>query len=269
MIVSHEKVVRISLEGEEILWAQSEHTQGVAKTLLNTKKWRVKLRRVRAMSMTIQSSVKDKILATPINTSKVENAPAKLLRDLDQQMEKRADDGKANVLTDALSKKERVKPRRVQAMAITIQYGVRGMILAAQSEAFKQENMLAKRLHGLDQHMERKEDESLYFMDHIWFHCKEWNSGEDQTQSEMDDLPRGLVDAAESVRNAIGFEYCLASSSEIGESSLTGLELVQETIDKVVLVKEKPKEARDHQKSYVDYRCKPLEFEVGDHVLLK
>ncbi|GJW12369.1 hypothetical protein Tco_1578196 [Tanacetum coccineum] len=43
-------------------------------------------------------------------------------------------------------------------MAMTIQYGVRGMILAAQSEAFKQENALAERLHGLDQQMERKED---------------------------------------------------------------------------------------------------------------
>ncbi|GJW68605.1 putative reverse transcriptase domain-containing protein [Tanacetum coccineum] len=93
------------------------------------------------MSMTIQSSVKDKILATSSETSKVENASAEMLRDLDQQMEKRADDGKANVVTDALSRKERVKPRRVRAMAMTIQYGVRGMILAAQSEAFKQENV--------------------------------------------------------------------------------------------------------------------------------
>ncbi|GJW49637.1 hypothetical protein Tco_0090988 [Tanacetum coccineum] len=63
------------------------------------------------MSMTIQSGVKDKILATSSETSKVENAPAEMLRDMDQQMENRADDG------------------------------VRGMILAAQSEAFKQENV--------------------------------------------------------------------------------------------------------------------------------
>ncbi|GJU15036.1 putative reverse transcriptase domain-containing protein [Tanacetum coccineum] len=53
-------------------------------------------------------------------------------------------------------------------MAMTIQPEVRETILAAQSEAFKQENVLAERLHGLDQQMERKEDESLYFMDHIW-----------------------------------------------------------------------------------------------------
>ncbi|GKE74646.1 hypothetical protein Tco_1536687 [Tanacetum coccineum] len=84
------------------------------------------------MFMTIQSNVKDKILATSSETFK-----------------------------------ERVKPRRVRAMAMTIQYGVRGMILAAQSEAFKQENALAERLLGLDQQMERKEDESLYFMDRI------------------------------------------------------------------------------------------------------
>nr|GEZ24810.1 putative reverse transcriptase domain-containing protein [Tanacetum cinerariifolium] len=53
------------------------------------------------------------------------------------------------------------------------------------------------------------------------------------------------------------------------ESSLTGFELVQERTDKVVLVKEKPKATRDHQKIYVDYGRNSLEFEVGDRVLLK
>ncbi|GJS97543.1 reverse transcriptase domain-containing protein [Tanacetum coccineum] len=53
-------------------------------------------------------------------------------------------------------------------MAMTIQSGVKGMILAAQGEAFNQENVFAKRLHGLDQQMERKGDGSLYFMDRIW-----------------------------------------------------------------------------------------------------
>ncbi|GJU17678.1 putative reverse transcriptase domain-containing protein [Tanacetum coccineum] len=57
--------------------------------------------------------------------------------------------------------------------------------------------------------------------------------------------------------------------AEIGESRLIGPELVQETTDKVVLIKEKLKAARDRQKSYADNRLKPLEFEVGDRVLLK
>ncbi|GJY82675.1 hypothetical protein Tco_0496051 [Tanacetum coccineum] len=119
------------------------------------------------MSMTIQSSVKDKILATSSETSKVENASAEMLRDLDQQMEKRADDGKANVVTDALSRKERVKPRRVRAMAMTIQYGVRGMILAAQSEAFSKEKYSQKSLSWFRSTDGQKRSESLYFMDRI------------------------------------------------------------------------------------------------------
>nr|GFC71931.1 reverse transcriptase domain-containing protein [Tanacetum cinerariifolium] len=56
--------------------------------------------------------------------------------------------------------------------------------------------------------------------------------------------------------------------AEIRESRLIGLELVQETNDNVVMIKEKLKAARDRQKSYADNRRKPLEFEVGDQVLL-
>nr|GEY34792.1 hypothetical protein [Tanacetum cinerariifolium] len=57
--------------------------------------------------------------------------------------------------------------------------------------------------------------------------------------------------------------------AEIGESSLIGHELVHEATDKVVLIKEKLKAARDRQKSYADNRRQPLEFEVGDRMLLK
>ncbi|GJV02029.1 putative reverse transcriptase domain-containing protein [Tanacetum coccineum] len=57
--------------------------------------------------------------------------------------------------------------------------------------------------------------------------------------------------------------------AKIGEGSLIGPELVLETSEKVVLIKKKLKAARDRQKSYVDKRLKPLEFEVGDRVLLK
>ncbi|GKG59569.1 hypothetical protein Tco_0607197, partial [Tanacetum coccineum] len=36
------------------------------------------------------------------------------------------------------------------------------------SEVLKPENILMENLHGLDQQMEKKEGESLYFMDRIW-----------------------------------------------------------------------------------------------------
>ncbi|GJR00801.1 putative reverse transcriptase domain-containing protein [Tanacetum coccineum] len=52
----------------------------------------------------------------------------------DYECESRYHPGKANVVADALSRKERVKPRRVRAMAMTIQSRVKEMILAAQSD---------------------------------------------------------------------------------------------------------------------------------------
>nr|GEZ32282.1 reverse transcriptase domain-containing protein [Tanacetum cinerariifolium] len=118
-----------------------------------------------------------------------------------------------NVVTGALSRKEWVKPRHVRAMAMTIQYRVKGTILAAQSEAFKQENTLRKAL-------------------------------------------------------GTRLDRVLLSSSD-GWINLIGPEFIQEMIDNVVLIKEKFKAVRDRQKSYAGNRRKPLEFEVGDHVLLK
>ncbi|GJR21854.1 hypothetical protein Tco_0970381 [Tanacetum coccineum] len=57
--------------------------------------------------------------------------------------------------------------------------------------------------------------------------------------------------------------------AEIGDNGLIGPELVQETTDKVVVIKDRLKGTRDHQNSYTDNRRKPLEFQVGDHVMLK
>ncbi|GKB50755.1 hypothetical protein Tco_0901508 [Tanacetum coccineum] len=57
--------------------------------------------------------------------------------------------------------------------------------------------------------------------------------------------------------------------AEVGESKLFGPEIVQETTDKIVQIRERLKAARDRQKSYADNRRKPLEFSVGDKVLLK
>nr|GEX71175.1 putative reverse transcriptase domain-containing protein [Tanacetum cinerariifolium] len=42
--------------------------------------------------------------------------------------------------------------------------------------------------------------------------------------------------------------------AEVRESKLIGLEIIQETTDKIVQIKEQLKTARDHQKSYADHR---------------
>ncbi|GJS48162.1 putative reverse transcriptase domain-containing protein [Tanacetum coccineum] len=314
----------------------------------------------------------------------------------DYECEIRYHPGKVNVVADALSRKERVKPKRVRAMAMTIQSGVKGMTLTAQGEAFNQENVFAKRLHGLDQQLERKGDRSLYFMDRIWvplvggvrtwFEMKrdkiatyvsecltcakvkaehqrpsgllqqpeipEWKwknitmdfitklprtrSGHDAIWVIVDRLtklahflairedysteklarlytdeivtrhgvPVPIIsdhDARACVIEFSGswdvhlplaeFSYnnscrtsirCAPFEALYGrkcrspvlwaknrEGSLIGPELVHETNDKIVVIKEKLKAARDHQKSYADNKRKPLKFEVGDRVMLK
>ncbi|GKC93978.1 putative reverse transcriptase domain-containing protein [Tanacetum coccineum] len=58
--------------------------------------------------------------------------------------------GKANVVADALSRKERLKPRRARAMSMIIYSSIKARILEAQSEASKGVNTLAKMLKGLN-----------------------------------------------------------------------------------------------------------------------
>ncbi|GJS13131.1 reverse transcriptase domain-containing protein [Tanacetum coccineum] len=81
---------------------------------------------------------------------------------------------------------------------------------------------------------------------------------------------RVLVNITRSIgtRLDMGTTYHPQTDGQI-ERQLIGPELVQEMTDKVVLIKEKLKSARDRQKSYVDNRRKLLEFEVEDQVLLK
>ncbi|GJW44262.1 putative reverse transcriptase domain-containing protein [Tanacetum coccineum] len=57
--------------------------------------------------------------------------------------------------------------------------------------------------------------------------------------------------------------------AEVGDTQLTGPEIIHETTEKIVQIKKRIQAARDHQKSYADVRHKPLEFQEGDKVMLK
>ncbi|GKB09097.1 putative reverse transcriptase domain-containing protein [Tanacetum coccineum] len=112
---------------------------------------------------------------------------------------------------------------------------VKGLILASQVKAFKDENVIAKGLNGTDQQMEKREDGSLHYMDCIWVPL-------------LGGVRTKIMDKAHKMR-------------------LIGPEMVQEMTDKVVVIRDRLKDARDRQKSYTDNRRKPLEFQVGDHIL--
>nr|GEU28989.1 hypothetical protein [Tanacetum cinerariifolium] len=76
---------------------------------------------------------------------------------------------KANVLADALSKKERIKPKRIKSINMTLQSSIKGKILVAQKEASDESAGL---LRGLDEMIKRRSDGALYYLDRIWVPLK-------------------------------------------------------------------------------------------------
>ncbi|GJY85734.1 putative reverse transcriptase domain-containing protein [Tanacetum coccineum] len=87
----------------------------------------------------------------------------------DYDCEIRYHPGKANVVADALSRKERVKPKRVRAMNMTLQSSIKDRILAAQKEVVDESAGLQK---GLDEMIEQRSDGTLYYLDRIWVPLK-------------------------------------------------------------------------------------------------
>ncbi|GJV82265.1 putative reverse transcriptase domain-containing protein [Tanacetum coccineum] len=82
-----------------------------------------------------------------------------LLSDYDCEI--RYHPGKANVVADALSRKERSKPLQVRALVMTISLNLPKQILSAQSEARKEENFINEDLHGMINKLEPRADETL------------------------------------------------------------------------------------------------------------
>ncbi|GKC63546.1 putative reverse transcriptase domain-containing protein [Tanacetum coccineum] len=92
-----------------------------------------------------------------------------------------------------------------------------------------------------------------------------------QTDIQSERTIQTLEDMLKGMRSGLQGKKCRSPImwAEIGEGHLIGPELVQETTKKISQIKDILKAARDSQKSYADKRRKPLEFSVGDHVLLK
>nr|GEV21009.1 reverse transcriptase domain-containing protein [Tanacetum cinerariifolium] len=76
--------------------------------------------------------------------------------------------GKANVLADALSQKERSKPLRVRALVMNISLNLPKQILNVQSKARKEKNFINKDLHGMINKLEPRADETLCLNNQSW-----------------------------------------------------------------------------------------------------
>ncbi|GJT73175.1 putative reverse transcriptase domain-containing protein [Tanacetum coccineum] len=296
--------------------------------------------------------------------------------------------GKANMVADALSRMERLKPLRVRALVITISLNLPMQILEAQVEARKEENYETEDLCGMIKKLEPRADGTLCLNGRSWIPCRvkaecqkpsdllvqpvipvwKWenitmdfvtklpktSTGQDTIWVIVDRLtksahflPMKETDSMEkltrqylkevvsrhevpvsiisdrdskftshfwkSLNEALGTQLDMSTAyhpQTDGQSErtiqtlkdmlracvvdfgkgwdrhlplvefsynnsyhtsikLTGLEIVHETTEKIIQIKKRIQAARDRQKSYANRRRNPLEFEVGDKVMLK
>nr|GEX48970.1 reverse transcriptase domain-containing protein [Tanacetum cinerariifolium] len=75
---------------------------------------------------------------------------------------------KANVVADALSQKERIKPLRVRSLVMTIHLKFPSKILKAQTEAIKEKNIKAENLRGMDKAFEIRHDGTRCIKNRSW-----------------------------------------------------------------------------------------------------
>ncbi|GJW11833.1 putative reverse transcriptase domain-containing protein [Tanacetum coccineum] len=76
--------------------------------------------------------------------------------------------GKANVVADALSRKERIKPLRVRALVMTLHPKLPSQILEAQTKEIKEENIKAENLQGMDKAFEVRPDGTRCIKNQSW-----------------------------------------------------------------------------------------------------
>ncbi|GJW30563.1 hypothetical protein Tco_0047438 [Tanacetum coccineum] len=166
--------------------------------------------------------------------------------------------GKANVVADALSRKERIKPLRVRALVMTIGLDLPKQILEAQTEARKLENLGAGDVGGMlienlrESDNPRKEKLEPDMKKLYWWP----NMKADITMDFFTKLPRtssGYDTIWEWLGKALTpFEAFYGRKcrspvcwAEVGDAQLTGPELIHETTEKIVQIKQRIQAARD------------------------
>nr|GEU84896.1 hypothetical protein [Tanacetum cinerariifolium] len=203
---------------------------------------------------------------------------------------------KANVVADALSRKERIKPLRVQALVMTIGLELPKQILNAQTEARKLENFKNEDIGGMliekskdpeklrTKKLEPHADGTLCLNVMSWLLCYgdlrtvimheshkskySIHSGSDKMYQDMKKL---YCHHQGPPFEALYDRKCRSSVcwAEVIEDQLIGPKLVQETTERIIQIKQRIQVARDRQTNYADLKHKPVEFQVRDRVMLK
>ncbi|GJV90778.1 putative reverse transcriptase domain-containing protein [Tanacetum coccineum] len=251
---------------------------------------------MREMSMTIQSSVKDKILAAQSEASNVENASAKHLRGLDQQMKKKKDNGLyfmnriwvslVGSVRTLLIDEAHASRYTKHSGADKTYYDFRDMywwpcmkkgIATYFSDCLTCSKVKAKhqRPLGLWQQPEIPEWKCDRIIIDFIMKMPRSSSGINIDEIVARHGVHVSIISDRDGRFTLRFWQTLQKALEtrLDMSSWdTNLPLAKFSYNNSYMegnIKESLKAARDRQKSYADNRRKPLEFSIGDQLLLK
>nr|GFA21848.1 putative reverse transcriptase domain-containing protein [Tanacetum cinerariifolium] len=182
--------------------------------------------------------------------------------------------GKANVVADTLSRKEREPPLRVRALVMTIGLDLPRQHLNTQTKARKPENIKKEDVGGM-----------IYLKEVVTGHEIPVSIISDRDSRFASNFWRSLQNALVELSydnnyhtsiKAAPFEALYGRKcrspicwTEVRETQILGPELIQETTEKIIQIKQRMQAARDRQKNYADLKRKPMEFQVGDKVILK
>ncbi|GJS65811.1 putative reverse transcriptase domain-containing protein [Tanacetum coccineum] len=194
----------------------------------------------------------------------------------DYDCEIRYHPGKVNVVADALSRKERIKPLRVRALIMTIHPKLPSQILEAQNEALKEENIKAENLRGMDEGFENALGTQLDMS--MAYHPETDGQSERTIQTLKDMLRAYVIDFAKgwgkhlplvefSYNNsyhasikAAPFEALYGRKcrspicwAKVGDVQLTGPEIIHETTKKIVQIRQRLQAARDRQRRIIRF----------------
>ncbi|GKC33726.1 putative reverse transcriptase domain-containing protein, partial [Tanacetum coccineum] len=156
-----------------IVYCDASHKGLGAVLMQNEKIWRHYLYGTKCMMSTDHKSPQHILDQKELNMT--QRRWLELLNDYDCEI--RYHPGKANVVADALSKKERIKPLRVQALVMTISLDLPKQILNAQTEAQKPENLKNEDVGGMirkdipKEKLEPHADGTLCLNDRSWLPC--------------------------------------------------------------------------------------------------
>ncbi|GJU76863.1 putative reverse transcriptase domain-containing protein [Tanacetum coccineum] len=229
-----------------------------------------------------------------------------LLSDYDCEL--RYHPGKANVVADALSRKNRPKPLRVRALGYDNRFESPYADLECSGKLTRQYLKEVVSRHGVP--VSIISDRDGRFVSQFWQSLQEafgtqldmstayhpeTDGQSERTIQTLEDMLRACVmdfgkgwdrhlpliefsynNSYHTSIKAAPFEALYGRKcrspvcwAEVGDAQLTGPEIVRETTEKIIQIKHRLQASRDRQKCYADKRRKPLEFQVGDRVMLK